>query len=510
MKSLNQYCTLRAALAATLIISTASACVARDIYIADPAADAIYAVDLSATNAQPTLLSASGSNTLGSGIPFQCILDIATAPNGDLFVLDGYTPAPRVIKVDLATGNRTLALALTGTGVFPQLHIRANEKYLVSRTTTVGEQLSGGGLYTQFEEYGAESDGTPILLTNNAIRIMGGPIDSALTGGKLRVMYPQLYGPWMITEAALSPLVVVSPDLKIAENSGEDILRLSSGVTPARFETTFAELGFSYPQPLLAAFVATYGASIALVDESRLIAPDGTVHTSVFGMDLKEHNFDHDVLHVGQFKDVVPSSAMGGWKLEMDSQFSSFSFVELVSASIWRMPSPNATQIADSPTADVLNVLESYPTALARFGSASATFIDRVPISPPRGDGDHLCDAEPCVRLRHRRRIRLHRALRHTPRDSRRPSDRPERPAHVDAPIDTNHAPRRIPPEVAPLIRGPAPRRVGGGGELVDVLTPNHQSHNAQTPARESSGRRSCTQQSCLIELIIRRDRGGA
>lgn len=378
---------LRRSLAAAIALIASSTCVARDLYIADPAANAIYSVNMSATNTAPTLVSASGTTTLGSGIAFECILDIAIAPNGELFVMDGYGPAPRVIKVDLATGNRTLALALTGIGVFPQLHIRANGQFLISRSVSPPDP-GAGGIFTHIEEYAAQPDGTPVLLTDNAIELAGGPTDSALVGERLRVMFPQLSGPWMITEAILSPVVVVSPDLKLAENLGTDITRYTPVGANAGFETTFSDLDVSYPQNLLATFRHTYGGSISNIETARIIAPDGIQRTGDFGIEFAEDDVQRIALHAAQIREVMPSQIPGGWQLQMEAQYGFSGFgapgTEL-SATIWRMPSKHAMQLAHTDDIGVLDVLEAYPPALASFDSATAALRDRVPVFPPGG-----------------------------------------------------------------------------------------------------------------------------
>lgn len=373
-----------AALAATLAL--ASMVNAKDLYIADPAADAVYSVDIDASAAEPTLISASGNSTLGSGPAFEGIMDIAVAPSGRLYVLDGFNGPPRVLEVDRATGDRTLVLQLDQIGFLPYLEIRTNGSYTLARHRFPALGVAPGR-ELQVIEFAAAFDASPIVNSTRTISSLGTPVDSALVDGRMHLLYPQVHGPWIIAEGTSAGQLIESPNTKFAELSGGSNFTYYSEGGNRGYDATFASVPSTGGRNVLVELQDALTSSIRY-DTFLVTPPAGGQQTGRVNTRLTHGATDSGYTSLAPMGAIVANQSAGDWSIRFNSNVPGTQpSAAPVRAAMYQMPSPRATQLANDAGAGIVTVFESFPPAIASFSTGNAAELSRVAVTPPPASG---------------------------------------------------------------------------------------------------------------------------
>jgi len=181
-------------LVAVAFLAVVGSSPAATIYIADPVADAVYAVDSSAVGAAPTLLSCTSDPLTGTGPGFEGICAIGLSPAGLLFVMDGLGDRLRILRVDKSTGERTLQFEIPNGGWDSQFWMRQEGKFLMIRTGR-DPVAPNTKRMVELAEVTPAGGGTVNVTTLAKGFMPGLPFDGALVSGRLSLLYPQVYGP---------------------------------------------------------------------------------------------------------------------------------------------------------------------------------------------------------------------------------------------------------------------------------------------------------------------------
>lgn len=375
-------------------VLSASGAAAAPLYIADPAADAIYRVDTADVGVTPLVLSASGANNVGGGPAFDRLTDIEVGGDGALYSMDYIGVSPRIMRVDTATGVRTVVFVLSDADPslswHDEFHVLPGGRFRFlaqlrdpaapnrARVQRMVEVTEGPGNSAQVAILGS------VVAPGNALDLFPS------AQGRTLALYPQVYGHWIL-EGSESGIARV-PETLIATSTNPVFYQV-----PIPFET-----GYSCSFPGVGAIPAGTSllttvedavqgtGSFGRIPSASITTPGGTTAVRPVNTSSSSHSVSGTTAYLGavRFEPTAAAEAPGTWTVNF-LRLGTPSLPNNVlpySVSLWRMPFPRAHLGAALPDG-TLCLAETNPPSVVRMEAATGDLASRAVLVPPGGSG---------------------------------------------------------------------------------------------------------------------------
>lgn len=349
-----------------------SAAVAQStVFVAAPSADTVYVIPAGGGAA-----SALG----GVGPAYLGILDISSAPDGSLYVLDGEVASMRILSVDPITGDRAVVTELPGTDWLPMFWATGANEFHLLKTSSTGETPFNGTLWTLYRVTPGTLLSSPIETPVGTRENPSPPLAGTISTGGLRLLLSSAAGEQFAETDGVT--LLDAPAIPRYRTT-----TIVPGTPPVEFEGTISiPAGVSSPVWRIVLDVETTSASFANRIRFYTAAPGRaqTIQDTMFKRGLPDNTAPF-IWRIGCRVDVDTLSPQDGdWTIGYTP--SSFSSYAPQSLTLYPDYYRTAYRIAEGPGGE-LWVLEANPPRATRVDTTNGAPLVQMPLLPHPASG---------------------------------------------------------------------------------------------------------------------------